>query len=43
MGKNKALKPRIVKVKISDTVNSITAKVEAQRAEKYKFYINTFI
>lgn len=39
MGKNKALKPRIVKVKISDTVNSITAKVKAQRAEKYKFYI----
>ena len=38
-GKAKELKPRITKVELSNTTNSITAKVEATRAEKYKFYI----
>ena len=38
-GKAKELKPRITKIELSNTTNSITAKVEATRAEKYKFYI----
>lgn len=38
-GKAKELKPRITKIELSNTTNSITAKVEAKRAEKYKFYI----
>ena len=38
-GKAEELKPRITKIELSNTTNSITAKVEATRAEKYKFYI----
>lgn len=38
-GKVKNLKPRITKLELKNTTNSITAKIEAKRAEKYKFYI----
>ena len=38
-GKVGKLLPRIVTVEVSNTTNSITAKIEAKRANKYNFYI----
>ena len=38
-GKIEELKPQITKIELSNTTNSITVKAEANRVEKYKFYI----
>lgn len=38
-GKKNKIKPRIVNVQLDNTTNSVIAKVEAKRAESYKFYI----
>ena len=38
-GKLEELKPQITKIELSNTTNSITVKAEANRVEKYKFYI----